>query len=94
MTSWMYELRITGYLNDDAMARIREELGPVFITTESARTLIVASVPDQSALMGLLHDVNGLGLSISELRRLSAPDLDSEPAASPAAWEALGADES
>ena len=79
MTSWVYEVQVTGHLSETSLARIRAEVGPVLATTLPITTAIRGSVPDQSALVGLLDLMHALGLQVCELRRVDATPVAPGP---------------
>ena len=62
--------------------RVRGPIGPTimqaFPTLANSRngqdTLLVGSLPDQSALYGVIHQLEALGLQLLELRRLPTSD--------------------
>ncbi|WP_406046991.1 hypothetical protein [Kribbella sp. NBC_00889] len=74
MTSWVYEVQVVGRLSPSVLAELDAEVGEVFTTTEPVTTLIRASTPDQSALVGLLDLLHALGLNVFALRRVM--DID------------------
>jgi len=74
MTSWVYEVRVAGQLSDSALSGLDAEVGKVFTSTEPATTLIRATTPDQSALVGLLDLLHTLGLDVVELRQVMDVD--------------------
>ena len=62
--------------------RVRGPIGPMtmqaFPTLAQGRsgqdTLLVGSLPDQSALYGVIHQLEALGLQLLEIRRLATSD--------------------
>jgi hypothetical protein len=60
----MYEVRVSGTIPDDLLA----ELGGLDVVVEPAETVFHGSLPDQSALLGLLARIHGLGLRLLEVR--------------------------
>jgi epsilon-lactone hydrolase len=62
--------------------RVRGPVGPTimqaFATLAESRsgqdTLLVGSLPDQSALYGVIHQLEALGLQLLEIRRLPTSD--------------------
>ena len=62
--------------------RVRGPIGPTimqaFATLAESRsgqdTLLVGSLPDQSALYGVIHQLEALGLQLLEIRRLPTSD--------------------
>lgn len=73
MATWIYELRIAGRVGDDVIAELSDELGSLLSTDECAGTVLVTSVADQAALLGMLDRLHGLGLSVREVRKLPEP---------------------
>jgi len=76
MTTWVYEVHVVGRLSDGVLTQIHDQVGEVSTTTEPVCTLIRGSVPDQSALVGLLDQLHALGLKVLELRRLVDPETE------------------
>ena len=78
MTTWAYEVYVAGQPSDGVLAQIHDQIGEIVATQEPARTLITGSVPDQSALLGLLDQLHVLGLEVLELRHVVEPEIDGE----------------
>jgi len=76
MTTWVYEVHVVGQLSDRVLAQIHDQVGEVVTTPVPACTLITANPQDQSALMGLLDQLHGLGLRVLELRRVAEPETE------------------
>jgi hypothetical protein len=78
--------------------RVRGPIGPTimqaFPTLAASRngedTLLTGSLPDQSALYGVIHQLEALGLQLLEIRRL--PTRDRERAAGPESSERCDSD--
>lgn len=71
-----YQVRISGTVP----AELIVELQDLTVTVEPPETVLHGSLPDQSAVVGLISRIHGLGLRLIEVRRLE-PEAD--PAASP-----------
>jgi len=63
-----YEVRISGVVP----AELLSELHDLTISVEPPETVLHGSLPDQSAVVGLISRIHGLGLRLIEVRRLSA----------------------
>jgi hypothetical protein len=77
-----YQLRVSGVLP----AELLSELGDLIVSTEPPETVLHGSLPDQSAVVGLISRIHGLGLRLIEVRQLSAEkiqDAGSPPQPSP-----------
>src|ERR1700749_4592458 len=65
-----YEIRVPGPIGPTIMQ--------AFVTLAESRSgqdaLLVGSLPDQSALYGLIHQLEALGLQLLEIRRLPTSD--------------------
>jgi hypothetical protein len=66
MTDATYQLRVSGAIPPELLL----ELGDLSVTVEPAETVLSGSLPDQSALFGLISRIHGLGLRLIEVRRL------------------------
>jgi epsilon-lactone hydrolase len=65
-----YELRVRGPIGPTMMQAF-----PTLAASRSGEdTLLTGSVPDQSALYGLIHQLEALGLQLLEIRRLPTGD--------------------
>ena len=78
MTMWTYEVYVAGQPGDGVLAQLHEQVGEVVTTEEPVRTLITGSVPDQSALIGLVDQLHALGLEVLELRHVVEPESESD----------------
>jgi hypothetical protein len=67
MNEVTYHVRVAGPIPDELLG----ELGHLTVTVEPAQTVLSGSLPDQSALFGLLNRLHGLGLRLIEVRRLT-----------------------
>ncbi len=70
----MYEIRVAGVVPD---ADLRD-LGALTLAPDHVNTILYG-IADQAALYGLLARLRTLGLEVIEVRRVSAPDLDTSP---------------
>ena len=65
-----YEIRVGG-----PIGRTMMEAFPTLAATRSGQdTLLTGSLPDQSALYGVIHELEALGLQLLEIRRLPTGD--------------------
>jgi len=62
-----YQIRVTGRVPADVL----EEIEGVQVTVQPMRTILRGSVPDQAALNQMINRLQGLGLELTEIRRLS-----------------------
>ena len=62
-----YQIRVTGRVPADVL----EEIEAVQVTVQPMRTILRGSVPDQAALNQMINRLQGLGLELTETRRLS-----------------------
>ena len=62
-----YQIRVTGRVPADVL----EEIEAVQVTVQPMRTILRGSVPDQAALNQMINRLQGLGLELTEIRRLS-----------------------
>jgi len=62
-----YEIRVRGPIGPTVMQAF-----PCLTTTQNGQdTLLTGSLPDQSALYGVIHQLEALGLPLLEIRRLA-----------------------
>jgi hypothetical protein len=66
MVSENYEIRVRGRLGKRALSSLDDFVAEA----EPAETVLRGTVEDQSALHGLLDQIQGLGLELVEVRRL------------------------
>ena len=73
MTARSYELRVHGQISPDELI----EFENVTAIEQPAGTVLRGTVPDQAALQGILQRLHGLGLELTEVRRIGdcAADL-------------------
>jgi hypothetical protein len=76
MTEPTYQVRVSGPIP----AELLLELGDVTVTVKPPETVLRGSLPDQSALLGLISRIHGLGLRLIEVRRLSSDESAEGPA--------------
>ena len=69
----LYQLRVTGSIPSD----LARDLEGLKISVEPAETVLYGTLPDQSALFGLLARIHDLGLQLLEVRRIT--EVDSAP---------------
>jgi len=65
-----YQVRISGLIP----AEMAEEFRELTVSVEPPETVLHGSLPDQSAVIGLISLIHGLGLSLIEVRRLPADE--------------------
>jgi hypothetical protein len=69
-----YQVRVSGVIPPELLAELRH----LTVSVEPPETVLHGSLPDQSAVVGLISRIHGLGLRLIEVRRLP-PDDTSEP---------------
>jgi len=74
MTNLHVEIRVVGVIPAEAL----EELEGVHVVTESVETILQGSLVDQSALIGMINRLQGLGVELREVRQLGIGALTSE----------------
>ena len=77
MPETTYEVRVSGVIP----AQLLSELHDLTVSVEPPETVLHGSLPDQSAVVGLISRLHGLGLRLFEVRRLQ-PDEAREPQSS------------
>ncbi|MCY1136874.1 hypothetical protein OWR29_02615 [Actinoplanes sp. Pm04-4] len=70
MTDATYQVRVSGVLPDELL----DELRDLTVSVEPPETVLHGSLPDQSAVVGLISRIHGLGLRLIEVRRLPADE--------------------
>jgi hypothetical protein len=70
----LYQLRVEGSIPSDLV----RDLDGLKVSVEPAETVLSGTLPDQSALFGVLVRIHGLGLQLLEVRRLTDPDATSK----------------
>jgi hypothetical protein len=68
MPETTYEVRVSGVIP----AELLSELPDLTVSVEPPETVLHGSLPDQSAVVGLISRIHGLGLRLIEVRRLPA----------------------
>jgi hypothetical protein len=63
----LYQLRVAGPIPSDLV----RDLEGLRMSVEPAETVLYGTLPDQSALFGLLARIHDLGLQLLELHRLT-----------------------
>jgi hypothetical protein len=74
-----YQVRVSGVIPAEVLA----ELHDLTVSVEPPETVLHGSLPDQSAVVGLISRIHGLGLRLIEVRKLPAgeePDAPPDPA--------------
>ena len=74
MTSWTFEIEISGLLDEHALEQLGVELDGGFVMTEPAGTVLTGTAADQAALFGVLDRLHSLGLQVREFRRVQPAD--------------------
>ena len=74
MTNLHVEIRVVGVIPAEAL----EELEGVHVVTESVETILQGSLVDQSALIGMINRLRGLGVELREVRQLGIETRTSE----------------
>jgi len=84
MQETTYQVRISGTIPAELMVDFQD----LTVTVEPPETVLHGSLPDQSAVVGLISRIHSLGLRLIEVRRLqpdeALPELDIPPRAMPA----------
>jgi hypothetical protein len=75
MAGTTYQVRIAGTIP----AELLPELQDLRISVEPPETVLYGSLPDQSALFGLISRMHGFGLHLIEIRRLPGGSATTEP---------------
>jgi hypothetical protein len=71
MAESTYQVRVSGMIPADLLA----ELHDLTVHVEPPETVLHGSLPDQSAVVGLISRIHGLGLRLIEVRRLPPDEL-------------------
>ncbi|GAA0468703.1 hypothetical protein Ade02nite_79690 [Paractinoplanes deccanensis] len=72
MTDATYQVRVSGVIPEELL----EELRDLTVSVEPPETVLHGSLPDQSAVVGLISRIHGLGLRLIEVRRLPPDDVE------------------
>jgi hypothetical protein len=70
-----YQVRIAGVIPAELLAELRD----LTVSVEPPETVLHGSLPDQSAVVGLISRIHGLGLRLIEVRRLPSEDGPEAP---------------
>ncbi|GAA0420257.1 hypothetical protein [Actinoplanes flavus] len=70
-----YQVRVSGVIPDELLT----ELQDLTVSVEPPETVLHGSLPDQSAVVGLISRIHGLGLRLIEVRRLPASEEPERP---------------
>ncbi|GAA4600588.1 hypothetical protein BJY16_003594 [Actinoplanes octamycinicus] len=65
-----YQVRVSGVIPEEVLAELRD----LTVSVEPPETVLHGNLPDQSAVVGLISRIHGLGLRLIEVRRLPADD--------------------
>ena len=76
MTDATYQVRVSGVIPEEML----EELRDLTVSVEPPETILHGSLPDQSAVVGLISRIHGLGLRLIEVRRLPYQEDPGSPA--------------
>ena len=79
MADATYEIRVAGAVPEEDL----RDIGAVTLAVDQVNT-VVYSIPDQSALYGLLARLRALGIEVVEVRRIL------EPGAASTEWTDVG----
>ena len=74
MAEATYQVRVSGIIPAELLAELRG----LTVSVEPPETVLHGSLPDQSAVVGIISRIHGLGLRLIEVRRLP-PDEGPEP---------------
>jgi hypothetical protein len=72
MVEATFEIRVAGAVPEEDL----QDMGAVILAVDQVNTVIY-SIPDQSALYGLLARLRALGIEVVEVRRI--PEASSDP---------------
>jgi len=61
-----YQVRVSGLIPAELLSELRD----LTVSVEPPETVLHGSLPDQSAVVGLISRIHGLGLRLIEVRRL------------------------
>jgi hypothetical protein len=72
MPNATYQVTVSGAIPAELLA----ELHNLTVSVEPPETVLHGSLPDQSAVVGLISRIHGLGLRLIEVRRLAPEASD------------------
>ena len=70
-----YQVRVSGVIPAELLAELRD----LTVSVEPPETVLHGSLPDQSAVVGLISRLHGLGLRLIEVRRLPEEEYPQSP---------------
>jgi hypothetical protein len=70
-----YQVRVSGVIPAELLAELRD----LTVSVEPPETVLHGSLPDQSAVVGLISRLHGLGLRLIEVRRLPEEEFPQSP---------------
>ena len=70
-----YQVRVSGVIPAELLSELRD----LTVSVEPPETVLHGSLPDQSAIVGLISRIHGLGLRLIEVRRLPAEETPGAP---------------
>jgi hypothetical protein len=70
-----YQVRVSGVIPVELLAELRD----LTVSVEPPETVLHGSLPDQSAVVGLISRLHGLGLRLIEVRRLPEEEHPQPP---------------
>jgi hypothetical protein len=65
-----HQVRISGVIPPEVLAELRD----LTVSVEPPETVLQGPLPDQSAVVGLVSRIHGLGLRLIEVRQLPAEE--------------------
>jgi hypothetical protein len=66
-----YQVRVSGAIPAELLADLQD----LTVSVEPPETVLHGSLPDQSAVVGLISRIHGLGLRLIEVRRLQPDEV-------------------
>lgn len=76
MAEVTYQVRVSGAIPAELIA----DLHDLTVSVEPPETVLHGSLPDQSAVVGLISRLHGLGLRLIEVRRLPSDEASGSDA--------------
>ncbi|MEV4641440.1 hypothetical protein AB0J80_29260 [Actinoplanes sp. NPDC049548] len=74
-----YQVTVAGVIPAELLAELRD----LTVNVEPPETVLHGSLPDQSAVVGLISRIHGLGLRLIEVRRLPPEEAPEQPPGPP-----------